>query len=89
MKAMTIREAINAGCYYHVRIPQWASGGLDVAAERPEDAALLAGCMMERLGMVWPMQTDVRKHLSGSRIGCSYLEEAGSFPMMTADHYSI
>ena len=87
---MTIREAINANKYFHVAIPAWASGGMDVIADCAAEAALWAGCLLESFGgRNRPDATEVSAHLRGSSIGCAYLESVGQFQTLTADHYSI
>ncbi len=90
MKAMTMHEAINAGFYYRVSLPQWASGGMDIVAESARAAALAVGCLLESWGgRNRPDCAEVHKHLRGSSIGCAFLESAGTHETLTADHYSI
>lgn len=87
---LTMREAINAGLYWHVSIPSWASGGMDVVADTAAEAALHVGCMFERLGMGnRPDATLVHRHLSNSSIGCAVLAEGETHQTLTASHYSI
>lgn len=83
-----MREAINAGLYWHVSIPAWASGGMDVIADNAADAALHVGCMLERFGQR-PDRVAVHRHLHGSSIGCAFLDEAQTCQTLTAEHYSI
>jgi hypothetical protein len=86
-----MREAINAGVFYHVRVPSWASGGQDVAADNPAEAALLVGCQHAALAFARgvPIRTEVLRHLPQSRIGAAVLEVCGVFETLTADHFSI
>lgn len=85
-----MREAINAGLYWHVSIPAWASGGLDVIAESAADAALHVGCMLESWrAAIRPDSVAVHRHLRGSQIGCAYLGEAETCQTLTAEHYCI
>ena len=81
-RGYTMREAIDAGHYYHVRVPHWASGGWDVGAvSSPEEAALAVGGFFKFYG--WnglPDVTLVRRHLKGSTIGATYMEDLGEFP---------
>ena len=87
---LTMREAINRGVYYHVAIPSWASGGMDVIANSAKEAALHVGCMLEKFGGAnRPDTTKVHKHLAGSSIGCAMLDEAESCQTLTASHYCI
>lgn len=90
-KGYTMREAINAGVYYHVRVPHWASGGQDVAADSPAEAALLVGCQHAAFAFTRPVPdtTEVLRHLPPSRIGCTVLESCGLFATLTSDHYAI
>lgn len=86
-----MREAINAGAFYHVSVPHWASGGQDVAAESPAAAALLVGCQHVALfdGRGVAMRAEVFRHLSNSRIGAAVLESCGVFETLTATHFVI
>ncbi len=87
---LTMREAINAGLYWHVSIPAWASGGMDVIAESAADAALHVGCMLESWGRGnRPDCVAVHRHLRGSQIGCAFLSEGETCQTLTAEHYSI
>jgi hypothetical protein len=87
----TMRDAINAGVYYHVRISHWASGGEDVAADSPAEAALRVGCSHAAMGFIRgvALVAEVFRHLPQSRIGCAVMEECGSHETLTADHYAI
>lgn len=86
-----MRDAINAGVYYHVAIPHWASGGHDVAADSPAEAALLVGCQHAAYGFTRGVAivAKVFRHLSNSQIGATVLEECGPHETLTADHYAI
>ena len=86
----TIRESLDAGKYYHVRVPDWASGGWDTHAESPELAALQVGCAFKQWAFTeLPANTEVLKHFPTSRIGCAYFESCGEFPTSTHEHYEI
>lgn len=87
----TMRDAIEAGVYYRVSIPSCASGGWDVAADSPAEAALAVGCECERHAYRRPpaMQTEVFRHLPQSRIGSAFLESCGMHQTLTSDHYVI
>lgn len=90
LHALTMREAINAGLYWHVSIPVWASGGMDVIAESAADAALHVGCMLESWGRGnRPDHVAVHRHLRGSAIGCAFLSEGETCQTLTAEHYCI
>lgn len=86
-----MRDAINAGVYYHVRIFSWASGGQDVAADSPAEAALIVGCQHAQHGFLRGVElhAEVLKHLPQSSIGCAVVESCGVFETLTADHYAI
>jgi hypothetical protein len=89
----TIRESLDAGKYYHVRVPGWASGGWDTHADSPAEAALQIGCAFKMRSFndsnLGPT-TEVLKHHRLSRIGCAYFEEnCGTFPTLTHEHYDI
>lgn len=87
---LTMREAINAGLYWHVSIPAWASGGMDVIADNAAEAALHVGCMLEYWGRGnRPDRVAVHRHLHGSAIGCAYMDEAETCQTLTAEHYCI
>jgi hypothetical protein len=90
----TMREAIEAGCYYSVKVPDWACGSHDIAANSPQEAALLVGSYHEAaapLGLSRFVATTAKvlRHLPSSRIGATYLEDCGVFPTMTASHFCI
>lgn len=85
---LTMREAINRGMYYHVSIPHWASGGMDVIADSAKNAAILAGCFLERHG-IRPDMANVNRHLAGSSIGCAMLGEGERHETLTASHFYI
>jgi hypothetical protein len=90
-RGLTMREAIDAGKYYHVAVPGWACGGHDVVADTPAEAALLVGCWhaYHLGGRGVGIRTEVLRHLPGSRIGAVVLESCGVFETLTADHYAI
>ena len=90
-RGYTMREAIDSGTYYHVRVPGWASGGWDVGAvSSPEYAALAVGGFFKFYG--WnglPDVTGVSRHLKGSTIGATYMEDLGQFPTSNEFMYDI
>lgn len=86
----TMRESLDAGKYYHVRIPGWASGGWDAHANSPAEAALMIGAAFKQWGWTdCPPITEVLKHFPTSQIGCAYMESCGEFPTATFDQYDI
>ena len=87
----TIKESLDAGKYFHVRVPGWASGGWDTHAHTPALAALQIGCAFKQFGFTGlPDTTEVLHHHPSSRIGAAYFDEnCGQFHTMTANHYDI
>ena len=87
----TMRDAINAGILYYVRIPHWASGGQDTLADSPEAAALSVGRFHKQFGFIRGvgMTAEVFQHLPASRIGAAVMERCGIFPTLSHLDYDL